>query len=146
MQEDNDDKEQEAAKYVAGFIIRFKFKFGVVPKVEYDLRIPKIIPLSVIVEAANAVLNVATGLNYENGISTVYHDDSVLLYRWIYYKIAVDSKHSPMRAARFIKQNAANTQHGRSKINRLLNDGDQKTTNAYNKVRAEINDKILRGI
>lgn len=142
--EDNDDKEREAAKYVAGFITRFKFKFGVAPKIEYDLKIPKVIPISIIIEAANTVLNATTGLNYENGISTVYYDDSVLLYRWIYYKIAVDSKYNPSRAARLIKQHAANTQHGRSKINKLLNDGDERTTTAYNKVRAEINDKILR--
>lgn len=144
--EDNDEKEQEAAKYVAGFITRFKFKFGVAPKVEFDLKIPKVIPLLIIIEAANSILNATTGINYQNGISTVCYDDNVLLYRWIYYKIAVDSKYSPMRAARLIKQNAANTQHGRSKINKLLNEGDERTTTAYNKVRAEINEKILRSI
>lgn len=134
-------KEQEAVELVDKFKRDFYNKFKVIPLVEYKLLDTHMVSLELIRAACEKVLKTLETKYYENGIKTVTNDASVLICRYIYSKIALDSGHQETRAARFLGLNNSLAKYGKGRINHLLSSGDEKALKVYEAVKIEL-DKL----
>ncbi len=145
MEESDDEREREAAAFAERFKYRFKYKFGVMPTIKFNFNQPKLIPLTILAEASNTILNTLSTQFYSDGIATSYHDDYVLMCRWCYYKIALDMGHKRHLVSAYIKQSPQSVGYALGKIKQLIkHDGREKDT--FERIKKEVNEAILRTI
>lgn len=138
-------EQEEIERYIQAFKRTFKRKFGHECSVRYIVKQKPILPLEIIADSADSILNTLTNEYYENGIRTIYHDDNVLLCRWCYYKLAQENGHIKSRSAKFIKQSGPSVGYGLGKITQLIKE-DGKEKQIYDKIKSLIEDTILRSI
>ena len=137
-----EDKDKAAIQFVAQFRFKFKEKFGVTPKITYDLQETPKIPLQIIEGAANDILNTLCSYFYQSGITTIYHDKNVLLCRWVYYKVCIELGYSKTKAASYIRQQSASVGYGYGRITKLIKDNDEEATRVYNEIKNKITEAI----
>jgi hypothetical protein len=141
-----DDKERNAEKDVKKFQQEFYKKYGVRPKVVYELENPELIPLEIIANAAGAILNKIGSQYYLEGIRSVLNDKDILLCRQVYYLLATNNGHRYIRSAKYLKQCAPNSKHAVGRISSLLAEGDDRTIRIYKLIKEELDRLTFKAI
>ena len=135
------DKETEAVNETKKFQRIFYKKFGVVPKVVYELTNLRGVSLELVGKACGTILNMLDTQYYPEGIQSFLNDKNILLCRQIFYFIAINNGHKYTRAAAYLKQASPNAKHAFGRINSQLAAGDERTISSYRLIKIEL-DKL----
>lgn len=140
-----DTRESDANKLVSDFRLYFFTRFGVNASIFYDLKEtdrPPAVPLDKLEEIVNSFLHDEYPEKYPNGIRSRTRKKELIMYRHMFFKLAIEMGYSCNAAGGFLEYSHCQALWSKGVITDFIDVKDKYITELYFNIKNKIKQTV----